>query len=179
MLLLVGSLGCVVAPFPPEYPYSFLNPLIEPWWEELDTATQESIYSVWEAEEPYLLAFAEAVDLRRRLRREGELSLEEEAVRRGDREFAQAVEDARQKRDTAGGEGVTKRALFSTTGGEDEPRRALFSTREGEGDPRRALFASPAYRSWLEGRREKDVVARYIAKKKETLAKYSHQHQNL
>jgi len=48
----------VVAPFPPEHPYNVLNPLIDPWWEQLDKKTQKEVYSVWTQFEPLLLALA-------------------------------------------------------------------------------------------------------------------------
>ena len=46
----------VVAPFPPSHPYSFLNPVIDPWWQKLDKETQKKVYSLWENHEPSLFA---------------------------------------------------------------------------------------------------------------------------
>ena len=48
----------VLAPFGPEHPYNILNPLIDPWWEQLDKKTQKEVYSVWTQFEPLLLALA-------------------------------------------------------------------------------------------------------------------------
>ena len=48
--------GFVTAPFPETHPYSFLNPVIDPWWAQLDKETQMSIYQLWERHEPSLFA---------------------------------------------------------------------------------------------------------------------------
>ena len=61
MLLLVLSVlqaaSLVLAPFPETHPYSFLNPVIDPWWHQLDEETQINIYALWESTEPSLFAF--------------------------------------------------------------------------------------------------------------------------
>ena len=61
MLLLVLSVlqaaSLVLAPFPETHPYSFLNPVIDPWWHQLDQETQVKIYALWETTEPSLIAF--------------------------------------------------------------------------------------------------------------------------
>ena len=56
----------VVAPFPPSNPYNSLNPIIEPWWLQLDSETQAKVYSVWAQHEPYLLAKAKSANLWKR-----------------------------------------------------------------------------------------------------------------
>ena len=48
--------GLVVCPFPASHPYSFLNPVIDPWWSKLDKDTQKQVYSLWEKNEPSLFA---------------------------------------------------------------------------------------------------------------------------
>ena len=61
MLLLVLTVlqaaTLVLAPFPESHPYSFLNPVIDPWWHQLDQETQVKIYALWETTEPSLIAF--------------------------------------------------------------------------------------------------------------------------
>ena len=61
MLLLVfavlQAVTLVLAPFPESHPYSFLNPVIDPWWHQLDEDTQIKIYALWETTEPSLIAF--------------------------------------------------------------------------------------------------------------------------
>ena len=61
MLLLVFTVlqaaTLVLAPFPESHPYSFLNPVIDPWWHQLDQETQVKIYALWETTEPSLIAF--------------------------------------------------------------------------------------------------------------------------
>lgn len=37
-----------VAPFPEDHPYNFLNPWIEPWWEQLTKTEQKRIYGYYE-----------------------------------------------------------------------------------------------------------------------------------
>ena len=71
LAVLATLLGLAVAPFPESYPYNFLNPAIDPWWHGLAPAEQQQVYSVWEAKEPYLLAFADAVNLKRILKKLG------------------------------------------------------------------------------------------------------------
>ena len=57
LLLGVSALaGLVVCPFPLSHPYSFLNPVIDPWWVKLDKETQKQVYSLWESNEPSLFA---------------------------------------------------------------------------------------------------------------------------
>ena len=51
----------VLAPFPESHPYSFLNPVIDPWWHKLDEQTQIKIYALWETTEPSLIAFGIAL----------------------------------------------------------------------------------------------------------------------
>ena len=51
--------GFVTAPFPETHPYSFLNPVIDPWWAKLDKETQMSIYELWEKHEPSLFALGQ------------------------------------------------------------------------------------------------------------------------
>ena len=51
--------GLVVCPFPPSHPYSFLNPVIDPWWSKLDKDTQKKVYNLWEKHEPSLFALGE------------------------------------------------------------------------------------------------------------------------
>jgi len=63
--------GLAFAPFPPEHQYNFLNPVIDPWWHKLDKSTQTAVYSVWEAKEPYLIAFAEGINLKEKLKKIG------------------------------------------------------------------------------------------------------------
>ena len=48
----------IVCPFPPSHPYSFLNPVIDPWWSQLDQDTQKDIYNLWEKHEPSLFALS-------------------------------------------------------------------------------------------------------------------------
>ena len=48
----------IVCPFPPSHPYSFLNPVIDPWWSQLDQDTQKDIYNLWEQHEPSLFALS-------------------------------------------------------------------------------------------------------------------------
>ena len=58
LLLGVSAMaGLVVCPFSLSHPYSFLNPVIDPWWHQLDEQTQIKIYALWETTEPSLLAF--------------------------------------------------------------------------------------------------------------------------
>jgi len=57
-LLTIFQAVLVVAPFNPEHPYNVLNPLIDPWWEQLDKKTQKEVYDVWTQYEPFLLALA-------------------------------------------------------------------------------------------------------------------------
>ena len=61
MLLLVLTVlqaaSLILAPFPETHPYSFLNPVIDPWWHQLDEETQMNIYALWESTEPSLFAF--------------------------------------------------------------------------------------------------------------------------
>lgn len=57
-LLTIFLAVLVVAPFNPEHPYNVLNPLIDPWWEQLDKKTQKEVYDVWTQYEPFLLALA-------------------------------------------------------------------------------------------------------------------------
>ena len=57
----------VVAPFPPEHPYNYLNPFIDSWWHDLDEETQKQVYSSWEDFEPLLLTMAKAAELRDRI----------------------------------------------------------------------------------------------------------------
>ena len=71
LAVLAVLLGVVVAPFPESYPYNFLNPAIDPWWQGLDPAEQKQVYSVWEAKEPFLLALADAVTLKKILKKAG------------------------------------------------------------------------------------------------------------
>ena len=66
LVLLVQKPAGVVAPFPPEHPYHFLNPLIDPWWHELDKEDQSTIYGFWEKLEPTAFALADAVVAKRR-----------------------------------------------------------------------------------------------------------------
>ena len=51
----------IVAPFPPSHPYSFLNPVIDPWWSKLDKETQVKVYDLWEKHEPSLFALGEII----------------------------------------------------------------------------------------------------------------------
>ena len=63
--LAVSSLaGLVVCPFPASHPYSFLNPVIDPWWAKLDKDTQKQVYSLWENHEPSLFALGESIKFR-------------------------------------------------------------------------------------------------------------------
>ena len=63
-LLLVLQAACLtLAPFPQTHPYSFLNPVIDPWWPRLDKQTQMNVYALWETHEPSLLAFGEDFNL--------------------------------------------------------------------------------------------------------------------
>ena len=60
--LAVSSLaGLVVCPFPASHPYSFLNPVIDPWWAKLDKDTQKQVYSLWENHEPSLFALGKTM----------------------------------------------------------------------------------------------------------------------
>ncbi len=65
-LLVVMLARSVVAPFPEDHPYHFLNPFIEPWWNKLSESEREAIYSYWETAEPALLALAEVAEARQR-----------------------------------------------------------------------------------------------------------------
>jgi len=67
----VVLVGLTFAPFPPEHQYNFLNPVIDPWWHKLDKSTQSAVYSVWQVPEPYLIAFAEAINLKENLKNIG------------------------------------------------------------------------------------------------------------
>jgi len=67
----VVLVGVTFAPFPPEHQYNFLNPVIDPWWHKLDKSTQAAVYSVWQVPEPYLIAFAEAINLKENLKKIG------------------------------------------------------------------------------------------------------------
>ena len=58
--LILQAAALVVAPFPESHPYSFLNPVIDPWWHQLDQDTQLQLYTLWETTEPSLLAFGDA-----------------------------------------------------------------------------------------------------------------------
>ena len=65
LLLPVGILilsQTAFAPFPSSHPYSFLNPVIDPWWSQLDKETQKKIYSQWENSEPSLLHLGNLAD---------------------------------------------------------------------------------------------------------------------
>ena len=53
--------GLVVCPFPASHPYSFLNPVIDPWWAKLDKDTQKQVYSLWENHEPSLFALGKTM----------------------------------------------------------------------------------------------------------------------
>ena len=55
-LVIILMSRSVVAPFPPSHPYSFLNPVIDPWWQKLDKETQKQVYSLWQNHEPSLFA---------------------------------------------------------------------------------------------------------------------------
>ena len=57
LTLLLQAVTLVLAPFPESHPYSFLNPVIDPWWHQLDEQTQIKIYALWETTEPSLIAF--------------------------------------------------------------------------------------------------------------------------
>ena len=59
LLFLTSLPSGVVAPFLPEHPYHDWNPVIEPWWEQLDEADQKAIYAEWEKFEPTAIAWAE------------------------------------------------------------------------------------------------------------------------
>ena len=52
----------VVAPFSESHPYNFLNPWIDPWWEELTKTEQKDIYAHWEKIQPLALALAKTVE---------------------------------------------------------------------------------------------------------------------
>ena len=56
-LTMLQAATMVLAPFPETHPYSFLNPVIDPWWHQLDEDTQMNIYALWETTEPSLFAF--------------------------------------------------------------------------------------------------------------------------
>ena len=49
----------VVAPFPDDHPYHFLNPYIDPWWETLTSQERKTIYAYWEVFEPTLISLAD------------------------------------------------------------------------------------------------------------------------
>ena len=57
VIIVLQAAALVVAPFPESHPYSFLNPVIDPWWHQLDQETQIKIYALWETTEPSLIAF--------------------------------------------------------------------------------------------------------------------------
>lgn len=61
MYIQLWQLAGVSAPFPPSHPYSFLNPVLDPWWHDLEPATQKQIYSMWEKVEPLKLSLANQV----------------------------------------------------------------------------------------------------------------------
>ena len=61
MYIQLWQLAGVFAPFPPSHPYSFLNPVLDPWWHDLEPATQKQIYSMWEKVEPLKLSLANQV----------------------------------------------------------------------------------------------------------------------
>merc|ERR1712126_115790 len=65
-LLIILMSRSVVAPFPPSHPYSFLNPVIDPWWQKLDKETQKQVYSLWQNHEPSLFALAKTMNLVKR-----------------------------------------------------------------------------------------------------------------
>ena len=56
-VVVLQAVTLVLAPFPESHPYSFLNPVIDPWWHQLDEDTQMNIYALWETTEPSLFAF--------------------------------------------------------------------------------------------------------------------------
>ena len=59
LLVWSTSMTSVVAPFPDDHPYHFLNPFIDPWWETLDKHERQTVYSYWEIFEPTLISLAE------------------------------------------------------------------------------------------------------------------------
>ena len=61
VFLVLQAVVLVMAPFPESHPYSFLNPVIDPWWHKLDQDTQLHLYALWETTEPSLFAFGNPI----------------------------------------------------------------------------------------------------------------------
>ena len=61
VFLVLQAAVLVMAPFPESHPYSFLNPVIDPWWHKLDQDTQLHLYALWETTEPSLFAFGNKI----------------------------------------------------------------------------------------------------------------------
>ena len=61
VFLILQAAALVTAPFPESHPYSFLNPVIDPWWSQLDKDTQKDIYNLWEKHEPSLFALSKNI----------------------------------------------------------------------------------------------------------------------
>jgi len=100
----VVLVGLTFAPFPPEHQYNFLNPVIDPWWHKLDKSTQSAVYSVWQVPEPYLIAFAEAINLKENLKNIGifpQPKKTKEQVEAERQEFLGKLQQSRRKRAAA------------------------------------------------------------------------------
>ncbi|XP_040569756.1 uncharacterized protein [Lepeophtheirus salmonis] len=62
LLVFFHILHTSYAPFPEGHPYTFLNPLIEPWWNKISGNTQRQVLSAWKTVEPTAFALSRLVE---------------------------------------------------------------------------------------------------------------------